>query len=218
MFPLPDGVLFPGVGIPLHVFEARYRLMMEDVTTQAEADRWIALALLKEGYAHLYNTPKAPVHPVVCLARLVHHHRLSDGRFNVFLLGAARVTVLGENRERSYRRVRVTPLAPPSPVRELEKGVEDDLRAILSKTAARGLVEGDLIDKLNLVLPNHEQWVDTLVYHFLPAEESALKQRILEEPDLAVRAEILSRWLESSLQQQERRERQPSWPPRWSDN
>ena len=43
LFPLPNVVLFPGVFLPLHIFEARYRAMTEDALA---GDRIIGMALL----------------------------------------------------------------------------------------------------------------------------------------------------------------------------
>src|SRR5262249_59154767 len=63
LFPLPNVVLFPRVVQPLHIFDPRYRQM----TAHALAsDRYLALALLKPGWAAAYQA-KPAIHPVVCL-------------------------------------------------------------------------------------------------------------------------------------------------------
>ena len=43
MFPLPNGVLFPHLVLPLHIFEDRYREMTADTLA---GDRMLALAML----------------------------------------------------------------------------------------------------------------------------------------------------------------------------
>ena len=44
LFPLPNVVLFPGVFLPLHVFEPRYRELVADALM---GDRLIGMVLLK---------------------------------------------------------------------------------------------------------------------------------------------------------------------------
>ena len=46
VFPLPDVVLFPGVFLPLHIFESRYREMVKD---SLAGDRLIGVSLLRPG-------------------------------------------------------------------------------------------------------------------------------------------------------------------------
>src|SRR3954468_6275909 len=75
LFPLPNLVLFPHVIQPLHVFEPRYRQLMQDAL---DSDRLMALALLKPGWEEDYHQ-RPPVHPVVCIGRIFKEERLEDG-------------------------------------------------------------------------------------------------------------------------------------------
>ena len=52
LFPLPDTVLFPGMPLPLHIFEPRYRKMVEDALA---SHRSIGMALLKPGWEDDYE-------------------------------------------------------------------------------------------------------------------------------------------------------------------
>lgn len=92
LFPLPNLVLFPHVLQPLHVFEPRYRAMLEEAL---EGDRLIAMALLAPGWENDYDG-RPPVRPVACLGRVTTYHRLEDGRYNVLLAGLKRVRLLEE--------------------------------------------------------------------------------------------------------------------------
>src|SRR5271157_5053748 len=83
LFPLPNLVLFPHVIQPLHVFEPRYRQLMEDAL---QADRLTAMALLQPGWEDTKNQRPA-IHPVVCIGRIFKEERLADGRFNLLLQG-----------------------------------------------------------------------------------------------------------------------------------
>ena len=53
IFPLPDVTFFPHTLLPLHVFEARYRMLVIDAL---ERDRRLAVVKLRPGYdAGYYN-------------------------------------------------------------------------------------------------------------------------------------------------------------------
>ncbi len=91
LFPLPNLVLFPGVIQPLHIFEPRYRKLMEDAVS---SDQLIAVAKLKPEPALNHNEPA--IATTVCVGKIVTHAELPDGRFNLLLLGAQRATVIRE--------------------------------------------------------------------------------------------------------------------------
>ncbi len=86
IFPLPSTVLFPGLPLPLHVFEPRYRGMVEDALA---GERVIGMVLLKPGWESDYEGAP-PVFPIGCLGRIDHAEPLPDGRFNILLTGRAR--------------------------------------------------------------------------------------------------------------------------------
>jgi Lon protease-like protein len=107
LFPLPDVVLFPGMPLSLHIFEPRYRRMVEDVQT---GDRVVGMTLLRPGYeADYYGTPD--VYPIGCAGGLEHCEPLVDGRFNIVLKGLTRFRIEREHPGRPYRRADVSPLA-----------------------------------------------------------------------------------------------------------
>ena len=99
LFPLPNVVLFPGVFLPLHIFEARYRAMTEDALA---GDRMIGMALLKPGFDAEYEG-RPPIYPVGCVGLITHAERLPDGRFNIVLQGVERFRVVDEDQSRVYR-------------------------------------------------------------------------------------------------------------------
>ncbi len=88
VFPLPRTVFFPGTTLPLHIFEERYRAMMQHcIRTKRMA---IAVALLKPGYEASYEG-RPPIYQVCGVGRIENHEELADGRFNLVLRGVARV-------------------------------------------------------------------------------------------------------------------------------
>jgi Lon protease-like protein len=99
LFPLPNVVLFPGVFLPLHIFEPRYRAMTEEAL---DGDRLIGMVLLKPGYEAEYEG-RPPVYPIGCSGLITHAERLADGRFNIVLQGLERFRVREEDDARVYR-------------------------------------------------------------------------------------------------------------------
>lgn len=93
LFPLPNMTLFPSVMLPLHVFEPRYRQLVEETLRQ---DRLIAIAALREDTTEDYFSKTAPVHDMVCLGRIVADERLDDGRYYLLTQGLSRARLITE--------------------------------------------------------------------------------------------------------------------------
>lgn len=111
LFPLPGLVLFPRTHVKLHIFEERYRLMMEHVMA---TEPRIAVGRLCEGYeADYYEAPR--VHRVATAARFLWSDRLADGRWNVCLEGVERVMVEDEPQISPFRVARARPLVDRIP-------------------------------------------------------------------------------------------------------
>src|SRR5688572_23019834 len=89
IFPLPDAVLFPGMFLPLHVFEPRYREMTRDVLAGA---RLMAVARLQAGFEKDYQG-RPPIHPVAGIGEVIDSKETSDGRYYIILRGTARAHV-----------------------------------------------------------------------------------------------------------------------------
>ena len=107
IFPLPDAVLFPHVLLPLHIFEPRYRAMVEDALA---GDRVIGMVLLRPGFEKNYEG-RPPVYPVGCAGTITHVERLADGRFNIVLRGIGKFHITGEDESRLYRLARIEAVA-----------------------------------------------------------------------------------------------------------
>lgn len=92
LFPLPGFTLFPGAMAPLHVFEPRYRQLVND----ALADKGLlALPQLKPGFEPSYYERPA-IFPICGAGRIIEHSRLPDGRFNILVTGVARIRLVHE--------------------------------------------------------------------------------------------------------------------------
>jgi len=104
IFPLPNVVLFPGVFLPLHVFEARYREMVKDSLAE---DRLIGMTLLRPGWDQNADGQPA-VYPVGCVGLISHIEELEDGRYNLVLRGVEKFRITREEElTRAYRRAAV---------------------------------------------------------------------------------------------------------------
>lgn len=86
IFPLPL-VLFPGVTIPLHIFEPRYRRMLADCL---ERDRRFGIVFLAEGTS---EESLGIGGDVGCVAHIESHDELPDGRSNITVAGRERFTL-----------------------------------------------------------------------------------------------------------------------------
>ncbi|HYN84448.1 MAG TPA: LON peptidase substrate-binding domain-containing protein [Pyrinomonadaceae bacterium] len=88
LFPLPV-VLFPGVPMPLHIFEPRYRRLLADVRASNN--------LFGLSYFDPANTPaeRPPAGHVGCAAEVVESQQLPDGRSNILTVGLVRYEVEG---------------------------------------------------------------------------------------------------------------------------
>jgi len=87
IFPLSGAVLFPGLQLPLHIFEPRYRSLVKDALARDRMIGMIQPMKAAEG---------APLFEIGCLGRIEDVEALEDGRFNLVLDGLTRFRV---NRE-----------------------------------------------------------------------------------------------------------------------
>lgn len=99
LFPL-NTVLFPHLPLPLHVFEPRYRLMINDCL---EAGHSFGVVGIREG---LETGPAIP-YDVGTLAKIVRIDRMEDGRMNLLVSGVSRFRILETATDRPYLRGRI---------------------------------------------------------------------------------------------------------------
>jgi Lon protease-like protein len=86
LFPLPV-VLFPGVPLPLHIFEPRYRQMLLDIRL---ANNLFGLAYFDPTSAEAENPPLGHIG---CVAEVTETQTLPDGRSNILTLGVIRYRI-----------------------------------------------------------------------------------------------------------------------------
>jgi Lon protease-like protein len=214
LFPLPNLVLYPHVMQPLHIFEERYREMVEDALA---GDKLIAMAVLEPGWEDEYDS-RPPVAEHACLGKIVAHHRLADGRYNLLLLGVQRVRIVRElDPLRSFRQAKV----------ELVEDCYDFETGAERKRVQEKLISAfrkhlpcacQLPEQLEEMLSSHLPLglLTDLAAYALPLE-SGVKQQLLAECRVSARAEILLSQVEKLVVAAAATPRL-KYPPSFSDN
>ncbi|MGD0288663.1 MAG: LON peptidase substrate-binding domain-containing protein [Candidatus Binataceae bacterium] len=154
VFPLPNFVLFPGVQVPLHIFEPRYRQMVADVAT---SHRIIGMMMLKGEWERDYHA-FPDLYEIGCAGRISDLTRLPDGRFNLVLDGLAEFRVVREVRDRQYRQAEIQWCPAPAEKLALDDAAMTALRDLLitylgepAREVWRSLVEQRGLRDANLI-------------------------------------------------------------------
>lgn len=87
IFPLSGALLLPGMDLPLHIFEPRYRALIHDAMAR---DRRIGMIQPRK------DGPVPPLFDMGCLGHVSQIEALDDGRFNIILTGITRFRVVRE--------------------------------------------------------------------------------------------------------------------------
>jgi Lon protease-like protein len=180
IFPLPGALLFPGLHLPLHIFEPRYRAMVTDAMAR---DRRIAM---------IQPRPDAPdrQHPplfaVGCVGRIAEVEALDDGRFNLVLEGVSLFRVLRElDVSTPFRQVEAELLpAPADEVLALAARASLEMESRRFAETQGYAVDWDAVGRLD----------DTSLVNGIAQIapfDAAAKQALLEAGGIAERAELL---------------------------
>jgi Lon protease-like protein len=172
IFPLPNVVLFPNVFLPLHIFEPRYREMVDEAL---KGDRIIGMVLLRPGWEADYEG-RPPVYPIGCAGVVTHAERLADGRFNIVLRGMEKFRVRSEETGRLFRIAHVEPVPEP-PVEATRDAIRAQRRRLEALLVPQP--EGHQQDaKMPSSMPD-EDLVNALAQYleFEPVEKQALLER-----------------------------------------
>ncbi|WP_375497801.1 LON peptidase substrate-binding domain-containing protein [uncultured Nostoc sp.] len=176
LFPLPEVVLFPTRPLPLHIFEFRYRIM---INTILESDRRFGVLMVDPVKGTIANTG--------CCAEIVHHQRLPDDRIKMLTLGQQRFRVLEYVREKPYRVGLVEWIEdqpPTKDLRPLSSEVEQLLRDVVRLSAKLTEQNIELPEDLPDLPTELSYWVASNLYGV-----AAEQQLLLEMQDTATRLE-----------------------------
>ena len=142
LFPLPDVVLFPQQLLPLHIFESRYRMLLQTVL---ETDKRFGIVRI--------NPNNGEMAEIGCCAEVLQHQTTEDGRSYIVTLGQQRFRVLNITRETPFRSAMVSwmedePVADHAELNTLRDKVSSALHDVFSLTAKLQGREPELPDDL----------------------------------------------------------------------
>ena len=194
IFPLPNVVFFPCTALPLHIFEPRYRVMVQDRLAKPGP---IGIVLLRRPW----ESPESSgddVYSIGGAGEIFQHEPLNDGKYDILLRGQWRFRILEFTRMEPYRTARVQKLPDPagdlSRVPLLTKELKKDFSAWIGGTRAE--VDLSILDQLEF-----DALVNT-ISSYIGVSDST-KQRLLEHETLTSRAEDTLRILRRLCSQQE---------------
>jgi ATP-dependent Lon protease len=182
LFPLPEVVLFPGRPLPLHIFEFRYRMM---INTILGSDRRFGVLMWDPA------TRKAA--PVGCCAEILQYQRLPDDRMKVWTLGQQRFRVLEYVREKPYYVGLVEWIEdcpPQEDLRTLATEVEQLLRDVVRLSSKLMDQRIELPDDIPSLPTELSYWVAGNLYGVAPEQQGLLEMQDTSER-LTREAEIL---------------------------
>jgi uncharacterized protein len=99
LFPL-SAVLFPGMRLPLHIFEERYRLLASHLLSQPEPRRFGVIAIRKGREVGVEGV--TALHDVGCVATVRQITPHADGRFDMATVGTERFRLLQVDQSAPY--------------------------------------------------------------------------------------------------------------------
>ncbi|GLX48212.1 hypothetical protein Shyhy01_11620 [Streptomyces hygroscopicus subsp. hygroscopicus] len=205
LFPL-NTVLFPGLVLPLNVFEERYRAMMRELLkTPEEEPRRFAVVAIRDGYEVAPSAPGMPdpttepargpaagfgpdplaaFHQTGCIADAATIRERSGGTFEVLATGTTRVRLRSVDASGPFLTAELEELAeePGDEAGALAEGVLRAFRQYQKRLA--GARERSLATSAEL--PDDPSVVSYLVAAAM-VHDTPTKQRLLQAPDTASR-------------------------------
>ena len=197
LFPL-NVVAFPGMTVPLHVFEDRYQALVRHLLTVPDpAQRVFGIVTIREGY-EVGNHEARSMYRTGCLMQLTEAEPYDDGRFDVVAVGRERVRVVSTETSEPFLRAEVERLdaaeeLSPDTAREAARAlaVFGDYRTAVSALRGDDVMIGSL--------PR-----DPEMLSYVLASTCALtlpeRQQLLESPSTVERLGLLRRLMRRELQ------------------
>jgi len=182
IFPLTGAILYPGLQLPLHIFEPRYRALVGDALARDRRIGMIQPVDADEG---------AALFQIGCVGKIGEVEASEDGRYNIILTGEARFRMIRELEVTTpFRQIEAELI--PEPVMEVLSLGE---RAAFEQEARRFAdMQGYAIDWDSVAGLDDVALING-VSQIAPFDAAA-KQALLEAPDLRVRCDLLVQLME----------------------
>jgi Lon protease-like protein len=179
LFPLGT-VLVPGLLLPLHVFEPRYRRLVADLLLRPEGERVFGVVAIREGHEVGEHGARA-LYPVGCTAVVREVTEYEDGRFDLVTSGAVRFRL--EGLDEAAGTPYLTGLVSPVPESE---GDGADVEELARQVGLGFAAYRERLGVPQVGLPSSPRVLSYLVAAALVLD-LADRQRLLEQPDTASR-------------------------------
>ena len=181
LFPLPEVVLFPSRPLPLHIFEYRYRIMMNTIL---EHDRRFGVLSIDPATGEIAEYG--------CCAEILHFQRLPDDRMKMLSFGQQRFRVLEYVREKPYRVGLVEWIEDKPPTEDLNPiatEVEELLRDVVHLSAKLTSQKIELPEDLPSSPTELSYWVAGNLYGVASEQQALLEmqdtlQRLQREQEI----------------------------------
>lgn len=197
---LPHTVFFPQALLPLHVFEPRYRQMLRDVLAR---DRLFAVARLDSALAAQPGAHE-PAHPVATVGIIRACQKGEGDSSNLLLQGICRVEIRRIVRQHPYRLIAIRPLTTTAGGNHSQLEVERlevmrllNLRRRLGTPAPKGMTR--FLESIE----DFDSFADLAAFNL--CEDSAIKQKLLEELDTRRRLQLFAAQLKAEIGEQKLR-------------
>ncbi|WP_108811083.1 LON peptidase substrate-binding domain-containing protein [Sphingorhabdus sp. Alg231-15] len=183
IFPLAGALLFPGMHLPLHIFEERYRALINDAMAR---DRQIGMIQPKTDG----DVPQ--LFDIGCVGKIIDIEAMDDGRFNIVLEGVSRFKVIEElDASTAFRQV----LAKIEENAELDEVLASAERAALEIESRKFAdLQGYQVDWDSIGRLDDMSFVNGIAQ--IAPFDAASKQALLEVDGLSNRAELIIQLLE----------------------
>jgi len=193
LFPLPNLVLFPNIVVPLHIFEDRYKLMINGCI---DGSAVFGVVLLRSGAE---EEKEETIYRVGVTARIVEVERLDEGRMNILCEGEQRFRIYRLTQQKPFWKGDVD-FFEDKDHHGAESLYEQVAELYRSVAALSAKLSGS--QETEVVLPESATDLSHMVSYVLDID-SEEKQRLLEMDSTAERLRMLIAHLTDTLRKLE---------------
>lgn len=184
LFPLPV-VLFPDATLPLHIFEERYKLMINKLIDSGEE------GVMKPFGVVLWDGESAGVAETGCTAQITEVKRLTEGKMNLVTVGVRRFKIIDVIEEQPYIVARIE-YQPDTSAGDKGKvlashirGTLDEILRLSSRLADKDFaISGDVPDD-----PGKLSWWVAANFYGSPTDQQELLE--IGDPEKRLEEELL---------------------------
>jgi Lon protease-like protein len=188
LFPLPGAVFIPHTLMPLHVFEERYRDVVDDAM---QNEGFLAVPRLRPGWESDYEGQPS-IYNTAGFGKIIRYEPMADGRANIVILGLGRISVRSELANDSLYRVAegvlLSDVFPDRGEAELKAHVHR-LRMMVAQVCGTRPGWAERVEPLLLNQTDPVAFVNALAHLTLPDVDA--RQRYLEIDRVLDRIEVV---------------------------